>query len=1210
MAEDIFKPAGATKARKPDAGGGVIRNVPVFGIVKNNVDPIRAGRIQVYISDLSGDDPDNPDNWATVSYMPPYYGFVQPTAADTGEGDFVANPASYGMWYSPPDLETTVICIFINGDPNYGFYIGAAPKPEALHMVPAIGASENIITNNGSESQSYGGAPLLPVTNINTNNESTSEDDNFLDLPKPVHSFQASVLFKQGLIRDPIRGPITSSANRESPSRVGWGVSSPGKPIYAGGYTDASIAQAAQSDSADQQLKIISRQGGHTIVLDDGDLIGRNNLLRLRSGGGHQILMSDDGQTIFIIHSNGQSWIEMGKEGTIDMFCTNSFNVRTQGDINFHADNDINIHAKKKLNIKAEDITMFSEKSTKQRVGTDYKIETVGKYNLKVGGVMSLASNDVASFLSSSTTYINGSVINLNTGQGPAPDAVAPLTDKPTTDTLFDSVKGYIAAPGKLKTIVTRAPAHAPWTHANQGVNVSTSPNADDNLPSAPSGPASQALSAADAAPPANAVSPAGLATVPPVSPVSSSIDPTTAGSMVSAVATNAATGPAAAAVAAGSGVVEAAGGPIAALGAMAQSPAQLATGGILKPGSSVLVDALIKNGNPLDSAAGASALPKNLFTGQAGVDSVKSLVLSPAAQVSSMVKNFQQSQTLLTTAGLITGKEAPTALAGLVMAGTTAGVKSTLNTITNAMTGGIGGSRPGPGSPVITAITSGKFASSLAETSTGGMGSIVGAISSMGAIAGLAKGNNRGATALAVAAIAGSLPTIPNRKAVNLRTLASENTAIAEARSAGTNPFGATTDLLKLAGRIGGPQVSKVTNAITGGLNSINKLTNARNPAQQISGVTGLIGSVGNLGSALGNKNIAKSARQVNSVINAANQLSKTVNNLSNATSAVGALGGIAQTAGALGRLGSALGNKSLAKDTRKVANLARNTQNILKSVDKLVTSKNINTTLGAFGSIINNASRIKGMFSNSGKASGMSNIPAGNLSVSSIVNKSLGKLGIPKNPALNSIITNAVTSAINNVAFPKSLGAVSALGAGLTSKGMGALNNIQNDISQSLSKLQAGGKNLTSLAMDKMGPGAAAELSAAIGSIGFGGASALKLPVIGENTFNDASVMSQIGSLLSDPRIPAPVYTDEPDPAGVAALEEAIAENDAIDSEFNSYEQLLSNVESAREYYFAVEESLPPGDPEIDAARAEYIQLAIEAQSMLDKIEGKINY
>ena len=35
MAENNFKPRGQIKQSKPDAGGGVLRNLPVIGIVKN-----------------------------------------------------------------------------------------------------------------------------------------------------------------------------------------------------------------------------------------------------------------------------------------------------------------------------------------------------------------------------------------------------------------------------------------------------------------------------------------------------------------------------------------------------------------------------------------------------------------------------------------------------------------------------------------------------------------------------------------------------------------------------------------------------------------------------------------------------------------------------------------------------------------------------------------------------------------------------------------------------------------------------------------------------------------------------------------------------------------------------------------------------------------------------------------------------------------------
>jgi hypothetical protein len=86
MAYDEIKPRGSTKASRPDAGGAVLRSVPLFGIVKDNIDPIRSGRLQVYISDLGGLDPDDSNSWVTVSYMTPFYGVTTPSSANTGYG--------------------------------------------------------------------------------------------------------------------------------------------------------------------------------------------------------------------------------------------------------------------------------------------------------------------------------------------------------------------------------------------------------------------------------------------------------------------------------------------------------------------------------------------------------------------------------------------------------------------------------------------------------------------------------------------------------------------------------------------------------------------------------------------------------------------------------------------------------------------------------------------------------------------------------------------------------------------------------------------------------------------------------------------------------------------------------------------------------------------------------------------------------------------
>ena len=247
MANDNFKPKGQAKNFKNNSGGGVVRNSPIIGVVKNNIDPNHSGRIDVYIADFGARDPNDSKNWTTVGYMSPFFGSTLPSGpkGEKDYGSYSQNPSSYGMWFSPPDIGSKVVCIFINGDVNYGYYIGSIMDAELLQMVPAIGTNtktSSVILNAG-ESKSYGGATQLPVTNINTNNSKITNTAGFLNAPKPVHSYSASIYFQQGLLRDPVRGPVTSSALRESPSRVGWGVSTPGRPIYQGGFTDETITK-------------------------------------------------------------------------------------------------------------------------------------------------------------------------------------------------------------------------------------------------------------------------------------------------------------------------------------------------------------------------------------------------------------------------------------------------------------------------------------------------------------------------------------------------------------------------------------------------------------------------------------------------------------------------------------------------------------------------------------------------------------------------------------------------------------------------------------------------------------------------------------------------------------------------------------------------------------------------------------------------------
>jgi hypothetical protein len=721
MSENVGKVSGTTAANKPDAGGKISVPYPVKGIVKNTIDANRSGRIQVYVSDFGGTEDDN-KSWTTVQYMSPFFGMTPGDNApnSTNDGTFKTNHHSYGFWATPPDVGSEVVCIFLNGKKDFGYYIGGIPKTGSHHMVPAIGSSTKI-TASENEADSYGGATVLPVVEWNDIGKEKVSD--FISVPRPVHSALAGQLHQQGLLRDPIRGAISSSSMRESPSRV-LGLSTPGRPIYKGGLGDGSndtaIAQGLSGED-DTKLKITARRGGHSLVMDDGDVQGQNQLVRLRTSSGHQITMSDDGQTLFIIHANGQSYVELGKEGTLDIYTMNSFNVRSQGDINFHADNNINIHAEKKLNIYSEEINIQSDKKTNIRVGDDFTQHTVGNHTLKVDKGMTSKSSDAASFESGSATYINGSVVNLNTGSSSLSAEKVKAYNKTThIDTLFDSVKGWIATPGKLSSIVNRAPAHSPWVNANMGVDVEVKTSADDSLPSPPA-KSVQAVNNSTPDAPKNPTSSSVVATVPPAAPVGN-IDKSTTQAVVSQQAVSAATNPATTtAVANGSGVVDIEGTKQAVLGKLAQTPAQLEQAGVIKPGSAALADSLIAKGKSV-----SEALPTNLFTGQGGVNSVSDFVNNPGAQVGAASTLMQNGFDGLKASGVITGNESAGSISGLISSAATNGVEATTAFVKGigaglSTTSGAGVVNPlsGIGSKVGTSISEGNFAASLGEKSS-----------------------------------------------------------------------------------------------------------------------------------------------------------------------------------------------------------------------------------------------------------------------------------------------------------------------------------------------------------------------------------------------------------------------------------------------------------------------------------------------------------
>jgi hypothetical protein len=300
----------------------------------------------------------------------------------------------------------------------------------------------------------------------------TVEDiKDFYAKARPVHEDVFKQLCLQGTQLDLVRGPITSSSQRESPSQV-FGFSTPGRPRKDVAQDANLINKIKSGDIELDEVKDYnrpgktSRRGGHSVVLDDGNIVGENNLMRLRTARGHQILMHDTEEVIYIQHANGMSWVEMDATGQVTIYASNSVSVRSGQDINLHADRDINLNA-------GNDIKMRSKKKIKVETDQMYiktfketNWETKKDLTVLVGGSIAINSGESGGWNCSGDTNITAATINLNSGPAPQSPKVEDIPKVDYTDVKAqDSIvwKETTEEKDEIESINPIIPTHEPY---------------------------------------------------------------------------------------------------------------------------------------------------------------------------------------------------------------------------------------------------------------------------------------------------------------------------------------------------------------------------------------------------------------------------------------------------------------------------------------------------------------------------------------------------------------------------------------------------------------------------------------------------------------------------------------------------------------------------------------------------------------------------
>ena len=435
---------------------------PFEAIVRNVLDPKYSGAIEVeLLKTLASGNSETTGQFITAKYLSPFYGTTSVGGINKNK-DHRDSQQSYGMWFVPPDVGNRVLVQFIEGNINRAYWIGCVPQELMNVMIPgSTPAMSNTDTTDSEHQEDPADTDIrgkkMPVGEHNKLKFSGKPVDKPLQIKKPINRLFKTVLDNQGLTADETRGLTTSSARREVPSSV-FGINTPG-PI------DKVFTQNKEFATA--------RMGGTSFVMDDGDdkfirktsaktgayeyvnveledtvegekNIPHNELFRIRTRTGHQILLHNSEDLVYIANANGTAWIEMTANGKIDFFAQDSVSIHSQTDFNFKADRDVNVEAGRSINLKARSsITEESLGSHTVTVGTNQTITVTNLQTVSVGTTNHYATGNI--------NQDTGGVINLNNGFA----VETPPTPLSTHENPGES----------YGNIMKRVPQHEPWSH-------------------------------------------------------------------------------------------------------------------------------------------------------------------------------------------------------------------------------------------------------------------------------------------------------------------------------------------------------------------------------------------------------------------------------------------------------------------------------------------------------------------------------------------------------------------------------------------------------------------------------------------------------------------------------------------------------------------------------------------------------------------------
>lgn len=378
-----------------------------LGQVVSTDDPQQMGRLYVHCVEL-GDPPNLTSEDFTklplCTYCSPLAGSTDSrTSKGPDDDSSTVGQMAYGMW-SIPKVGSTVAVVCVDGNPSQRLWIGCVFDQLVTNTLPHGRYNYSSHSPDGPLSSTE--RPIQPMYD-NMSKAFTKRDGNF-EWRSRGADYQTANVTDENLEASPSNKPDDTEHEVKQED---------GTTLYSTQGYATSRNKTFGGQSLDSQVYSWTTPGFHSISMDDRV---ENCRFRIRTVSGKQILLDDTNERIYISTAQGNVWLEMDEDGSLDIFCSES--------ISFHG---------KHINLMAEEtIRMYAKTGIHSRSDTDIRFFAKENIDSIAKGDIRETSDGTNETLAGKNIVETGEKIHMN---GPA------------------------ATKAKDAVYVNRTPEHEPW---------------------------------------------------------------------------------------------------------------------------------------------------------------------------------------------------------------------------------------------------------------------------------------------------------------------------------------------------------------------------------------------------------------------------------------------------------------------------------------------------------------------------------------------------------------------------------------------------------------------------------------------------------------------------------------------------------------------------------------------------------------------------